>query len=362
MNGVFIVPTGIEAEIGGHAGDATPAAKMVASVCDKLILHPNVVNASDVNEMANNSLYVEGSMLDRFLEGEIDLKECRTSNTVLVVVNPPVEGESINAVSSGRVTIGLDAEILELKTPLQMIATLEDGVASGNVLGWKELVEQVKEYGTKYNFDVLAIHTPIDVSKERAIHYFKNGGVNPWGGVEAKTTRLISAALGKPAAHAPIHMQDPDPELDTIYQEVVDPRIAPEVISICYLHCVLKGLHRAPTMTEPGKGFSIDDIDFMVSPYGCWGRPHKACTEKKIPVIVVKENKTCLNDEIPKSAIVVENYWEAMGVITAMKAGVDWTSVRRPLIETQVTCDEALPENKPLDKASKRKSEDVKPI
>jgi len=56
MNGVFIIPTGLGAEIGGHAGDATPSAKLVASCCDKLIVNPNVVNASDINEMSDNML------------------------------------------------------------------------------------------------------------------------------------------------------------------------------------------------------------------------------------------------------------------------------------------------------------------
>ena len=60
FNAVLVVPTGIGAEIGGHAGDATPVARLLASVCDTLITHPNVVNASDLNEMPANGLYVEG--------------------------------------------------------------------------------------------------------------------------------------------------------------------------------------------------------------------------------------------------------------------------------------------------------------
>lgn len=64
MIGVFIVPTGIGCSIGGHAGDATPAAKLIASCCDTLLVHPNVVNASDINEMTNNMWYVEGSVED----------------------------------------------------------------------------------------------------------------------------------------------------------------------------------------------------------------------------------------------------------------------------------------------------------
>jgi len=51
---VMIVPTGIGAEIGGHAGDAAPAARLLAAACDTLITHPNVVNASEINELPEN--------------------------------------------------------------------------------------------------------------------------------------------------------------------------------------------------------------------------------------------------------------------------------------------------------------------
>ena len=56
FNVVMLVPTGIGCEIGGHAGDAGPAARLLASVCDRLLLHPNVVNGSDMNEMPENAL------------------------------------------------------------------------------------------------------------------------------------------------------------------------------------------------------------------------------------------------------------------------------------------------------------------
>ena len=37
FNAVFLVPTGIGAEIGGHSGDSGPVARLLASVCDTLI-------------------------------------------------------------------------------------------------------------------------------------------------------------------------------------------------------------------------------------------------------------------------------------------------------------------------------------
>lgn len=324
MNVVMIIPTGIGCEIGGHAGDATPVARLLASVCDKLVLHPNVVNASDINEMPENSLYVEGSQLDRFLRGEFYLEEVK-NNKILVVVNAPAVNETINAVSASRVTLGIDANILELKTPLQMIATMENNIASGDVFGWTELLNQVKDH----NFDALAIATKVDVAKEIAVHYFENGGTNPWGGVEAKASKLIANQLNKPVAHAPVD----GGEIPLSWMPVVDPRMAPEIVSICFLHCVLKGLHKAPRISD--KGLSVSGIDCLVSPDGCWREPHKACAEAGIPIIFVKENKTVCNIYV-KGHLHVENYLEAAGVISAMKTGVTLESVTRPLKPTTI--------------------------
>ena len=80
------MPTGIGAELGGHAGDAGPVARLLAEVSDTLILHPNVVNASDINEMPANALYVEGSVITRLLLGTAGLLPVR-SNRVLVVID-----------------------------------------------------------------------------------------------------------------------------------------------------------------------------------------------------------------------------------------------------------------------------------
>ncbi|MCZ6701780.1 MAG: DUF3326 domain-containing protein, partial [Ignavibacteria bacterium] len=63
FNAVLLIPTGIGAEIGGHCGDGNAVARLIASACDNLITHPNVVNASDINEMTENTLYVEGSII-----------------------------------------------------------------------------------------------------------------------------------------------------------------------------------------------------------------------------------------------------------------------------------------------------------
>ena len=323
----MIIPTGIGCAIGGHAGDATPAAKLLGSCCDKIILNPNVVNASDINEMPPNALYVEGSIIDRFLDGSIELKEV-SQNRILVAVNSPVQPETINAVSAARSTIGADIKIVELTTPLRMIGKFQNGIATGEVTGWEELVTKVWQY----EFDALALASVIEVSDEVCVKYFKEGGVNPWGGVEAKASKLIASKLDMPVAHAPVEGSSNETQ-NEIFHNIADPAMAAEAISCCYLHCVLKGLHKAPRI---GTGLSVDDIDVMVSPCGCWGRPHYACVEAGIPIISVKENSCVLGDDHKPGTIGVDNYLEAAGYISAMKAGITAASVRRPLKATEI--------------------------
>ena len=332
MNIVLIIPTGIGAEIGGHAGDGNPVAKLFGSLCDNLITHPNVVNASDINEMTENTLYVEGSILDRFLRGSICLKKVNY-NKILLVTNPPLRKDIVNSVGAARATIGADISVLVLNKPLVMVGGINDlGMPIGEVYGWQELVDQVSEY----EFDALAISTPIDVDRSTKLNYFRRGGVNPWGYVEAKASKLIATAINKPVAHAPVEATDRDDDELMYLQEdvIVDPRMAAEVVSLCYLHCVLKGLHRAPRISN--RGVSVDDVSFLITPIDCVGEPHRACMERGIPIIAVKENKTCLNDKMPDEFIIAENYLEAAGLVMASKAGVYYPSVRRPISYTKV--------------------------
>jgi len=334
MNVVLIIPTGLGAEIGGHAGDANPVAKLIAGCCDILITHPNVVNASDHNEMTVNTLYVEGSILDRFLRGEIKLKPVKTYNRILCVVNPPITNESINAVSTARMTLGADIKVLELIEPLIMKAYFKGGKATGSVSGIDALIEQVNEYYDE--FDALALHTKIDVEDvEGALKYLNSsGGVNPWGGVEAKTSKRIADALDKPVAHAPFgHTVDAD------FDEIVDPRMAAEMVSYTYIQCVFKGLHKAPRISR-ASGMSISDIDLLISPLCSVGEPHWACEKAGIPIIVVKDNKALGNKEMYFKAcsdkyIFVNNYLEVAGLIMAMKSGVYWKTVLRPVDKTR---------------------------
>jgi len=320
-NVVFIIPTGLGCEIGGHAGDATPAARLIAETCDKIILNPNVVNASDINEMPDNALYVEGGMLDRFLEGQFGLDEVR-SNKIIVAVNDGVSPDIVNAVSASRVTLGVNAKIEILKTPLQMKGWVDGDIATGRHDGVKELIRQFMHR----DFDALAIVTEIDVDEGVALEYFKTGGVNPWGGIEAEVSRMITGGLRKPVAHAPVESTatKETPELLNLpYNEIVDPRMAPEVMAVGYSHCVLKGLHRAPRV---GSEITHSSVMALVTPSGCVGRPHLACLERGIPIIAVEGNNS-FQGQRNSRIIYVKSYIEAAGMISLIKSGVTMDSV-----------------------------------
>jgi len=322
FNAVMIIPTGLGCAIGGHAGDATPAAKLLASVCDKLILHPNVVNASDINEMPANSLYVEGSILDRFLEGVIKLREPRRVNHVLVVVND-LDPVIVNGVAAARHTIGMNAELVKLDAPLELVAGFnDDGSAGGQTSGVGELLRQVG----RLRYDALAIVTPIKVLPEVELDYFRHGGVNPWGGIEAKVSRMVARVIQKPVAHAPFI---PDTDPISRFNEVVNGRMGAAMVSSAYLFCLMKGLHRAPRPSATGLG--VDEVDVLVSPNGCWGRPHEACVAHGIPIIMVEDNRCSVFTRPLGRTIYAANYLEAAGILASMRANVLlWSVLAKP--------------------------------
>lgn len=67
-----------------------------------------------------------------------------------------------------------------------------------------------------------------------------------------------------------------------------------------------------------------------------------AALEQGIPVVAVRENKNLMRNDLAVlpwadgQLIVVENYWEAAGVVASLRAGIAPESVRRPLSWTTV--------------------------
>lgn len=350
FNAIFLVPTGIGSEIGGHAGDATPAARVLAEACDTLVLHPNVVNASDLNEMPENALYVEGSTITRLMMGTAGLQRVR-SNRVLVIIDEHEIGmfanDTVNAVSAARATYGLDCPtVIKLDPPLRMTGEFtESGRAAGTVEGLERVRAVLDDYAGAY--DAMAIASVIQVDEEYHEKYFHSSGdmINPWGGVEAMLTHTLSMLYNIPTAHSPMLENFNVANFDL---GLVEPRLAAEAVSLTFLQCTLKGLQRSPrivtdpeTMREAGI-FTAADISCLVIPDKCIGLPTLAALEQNIPVIAVRENSNLMQNDLralpwaPGQLNIVENYWEAVGVMTALKAGIAPESLRRPLAATQV--------------------------
>ena len=350
FNTVLLIPTGVGAEIGGHAGDGGPVARLLGQVSDQVFLHPNVVNASDINELPNNAMYVEGSVITRLLMGTIGLRPVR-QNRVLVVIDAHQDelfvNAAVNAVSGARASYGLACpEVICLDPPVKLRSRFaSSGRAAGRVeelVGLCQAMEKRRD-----DFDAVAISSVIDVPDEFHLGYFEAQGemVNPWGGVEAMLTHSLSSMFDVPTAHSPMFESQ---EIANMDPGIVDPRMAAEAVSVTFLQCTLKGLQRSPriitdpdSMMRPGV-LTAEDVSCLVIPDGCLGLPVLAALQQDIPVIAVRENKNVMRNDLSslpwKSGQFhsVANYWEAAGVISALRAGIAPESVRRPLQYTTV--------------------------
>jgi len=345
FNAVFVVPTGIGSEIGGHAGDAGPVAKMLAAVCDTLVIHPNVVNASDINEMTDNMLYVEGSVLSRLLMGTVGLQKVRSNKVLMVIDNHKLDifvNAAINSVNAARATYGLNCtEVIKLEPSIKMSAVYsESGRAVGKIDGIEALFQLLDEY--KGQYDAVALSSVIKVPKHYHMDYFLSEGemLNPWGGVEAMLTHTISHYYNIPSAHSPMFELE---EIANMDPGIVDARMAAEAVSLTFLQCILKGLQKSPRIiTDPNamlesNTLSAEDISCLVIPDGAVGLPTLAALEQGITVIAVRDKKNILENDLTilpwkhGQLHIVNNYLEAAGVLAAIKAGISLESVQRPL-------------------------------
>jgi hypothetical protein len=349
FNAVLLVPTGIGAEVGGHSGDGGPLTRLLASSCDNLITHPNVVNAADINEMSENTLFVEGSVITRLLMGTAGLQKVRANRVLLVLDKHEdefIHECAINSASAARAALGLDCPLVVMMEDKMLMHALYS--TSGRAVGRIEYLERLCDVlqAHRHQYDAVALSTLIRVPTCFHSDYFKNEDmINPWGGVEAMLTHAISTIFDVPSAHSPMMTSREIMNLDV---GVVDPRKSAEAVSTTYLHCILKGLHKSPRIIpnpslQGSQGLlTATDISCLVIPDGCVGLPTLAAIEQGIPVIAVRENKNRMKNNLeelpfaPGQLHIVENYWEASGVMNALKAGVAPASVRRPFSQTTV--------------------------
>ncbi len=343
FNTVLVIPTGIGAEFGGHAGDGGPVAQLMGQVSDQLIVHPNAVNGAEINEMPANSIYIEGSTLSRLMMGVVGLRPVR-SNRILTIMDNNSQKDvlnlHINAAGAARATAGINCDETIVLDPgiLATVLMSNTGRANGKITNLDSVIDQLKKRAK--GFDAIAVVSILNLQSEIFEEYFSSFGddVNPWGGVEAMMTHSLTEILGIPTAHAPMHNFSWD-EYDP---GIIDPRKCAEIISFSNTTCVYKGLHKSPKIvTDPQminseSVISAKDVSCLVIPDNCLGLPTLAALYQGIPVIAVKNKNVMKNNlaELPWARgqfFQVNSYFEAVGVVSAMRAGIDMQSLQRPI-------------------------------
>jgi hypothetical protein len=339
---VQIIPTGIGCEIGGFAGDACPATNLLASAADFVVTHPNAVNASEINEMAANVLYVEGKALDDFLLGYFGLMPVK-SNKIGTFVD--ISGINyldyvVNTLNAAHCVKGIDSNFyILLKEELGVkIDWTESGCAVGTILKPELILEAVDNLIDNGATAIGGVSVIRGVTKEMFTKHLQGQMPNPSGGIEAIITHLISKIFRIPTAHAPLPYYQ-----DIKDRETYNPRVSAEFISIPHYFCVLKGLAKAPQLIPlsglenvPSHLITLNNIGAIVIPASCLGGiPALIAQYNNIPLIAVKGNKTILNVTNGKmqmnNVIEVDSYLEAAGVLLALKQGISLESVRRPI-------------------------------
>ena len=110
-----------------------------------------------------------------------------------------------------------------------------------------------------------------------------------------------------------------------------------------YLFCVLKGLNKAPQVLLSPSGvydpsvITAEDVSALVIPDGCVGLPTLAAVEQGIPVVAVRSNTNLMRNDLKSLPFragqlhYASNYYEAAGILSAMKAGVAPATIARPM-------------------------------
>jgi hypothetical protein len=347
----LMIPTGIGSEIGGHAGDAGPAARLIGSVCDRLILHPNVVNGSELNEMPDNALYVEGSVFTRLMMGSIGLRPTRSNRILYVAEGHPdvnVTNVGINIFNGARAVVAADgAGVMILDEPFSMSVTFSEisGRATGKLENLGVLIEALR--ARRDTFDAIALHSRITYGAADYRRYLQSSseeGVNPIGGVEAMLTHTISMCLGVPSAHSP------QLNLGGWWGSVglCEPSKSVEPACLAFLQCILKGLHKSPRIVSDRQEMNEadvvrgTDVDCIVMPDRCLGLPVLAALERGTKVIAVRDRHNVMKNDLSElpwrsnQLYFVDNYLEAAGMLCALRGGVSPETLRRPLPKTSV--------------------------
>jgi hypothetical protein len=216
-------------------------------------------------------------------------------------------------------------------SPLDLTISLSDGDCSSGSLGNPEVLLAAGQRLIESGATALAVAARLpDLPDDAVARYEAGEGPDPIGGLEAVISRALTMAFHVPCAHAPIEAEPWAPPA-----QPTDPRVAAETISPSYLPCILLGLSRAPRPVPVGTpgAWHADQMGAVLTAAGCTGGPGAlAALEAGIPVLEVAENETAQAMDLGHAGVIkAANYWEAVGYVAALKAGMDPAALRRPL-------------------------------
>ncbi len=330
---VLIVPTGIGASIGGYAGDALPVARAIASCCDRLITHPNVLNGAQLYWNLPNAFYVEGYGLDKFASGCFGLRPVHQNRVGLILdqgIEPDLRVRHLQAADATRATLGLNlTDYVVTDAPLNVeLRTAASGASWGTIGNPGSLLRAASVLIEQARAEAIAVvaRFPDDTGSDALQAYRHGQGVDPLAGAEAVISHLVVRNFQVPCAHAPALMPLPlDPDLS--------PRSAAEELGYTFLPCVLVGLSRAPQFVVETQKFTpltgdiwASEVDAVVVPAtACGGSALLSLSQSRAQIIAVEENQTSMQvspEHLGIKAIRVHSYLEALGVLVADRAGI----------------------------------------
>lgn len=356
----MIVPTGIGAKIGGFAGDANPACKLLSKASDLLITHPNVVNGAMMTDIPDNVAVVEGYFLDRFFANQIALRTNVKHKIAVVVDSDATESErnlTENCIGAARHIYGLDImkEIFYTEEPVEA----NDLKTIKNFRTLLFACEKARKAGATA-IAVLCVLDE-DENSNAAKNYAAGNGYDPIGAIEAKISHLVAQMTLLPSAHAPI-IRSKSKSVSSLsfdsslrggtsvlereevkLNELVDPKVAAEYLSDCFLASVLKCLQNSPQIIPLQDCYKLLGSDWvdpaelnlyrkpediiasqvanLVVPYdSCNGTPMVEAWKNEIQVICIENNTTNLDDTAQMHGVphvLAKNYLEAAGYLLA---------------------------------------------
>lgn len=289
---VMAVPTGVGASIGGFAGDASVAARMISEKIP-LIVNPNVVNAAVFSGINENMLYVEGWSFSEFVRGSIGLIPSFNNKIGIIFdksIPENVLNVHINTINAVKTVYGIDVigyEMTDKPVGVEFFNTA-NGISSGAVSCPETLLRAGKKL---LNVGAQVIAVVCMFADPPEDDYESGNGVDIVGGIEAVISHYLSKELLCPCVHAPAF------EDITICGKIVSPKCSAEYITPTFLPCLLLGLNNAPLITQKLEGtITNKNIHSLIMPDNSLGGSVVFdAIKNNIPVYAIMENRTVLN-------------------------------------------------------------------